>query len=247
MAKIRLYFDVKALQTALEALDSYVEGDLLDIVSFKVYESPSKSGTFTLIDTVDYNPQHDFIETESAVSDFNWFKLSYTDSVPEESEKSEAILAEHIYTIIDKVALQLGDINREEEVDMAFTDNEYIMKIKEACRVHTGSNHLEGLDEGEISMIALLVRISCCYDIAYDSAKYTKISLPDGISVDKGERVKHYLAVAKQLEQRYSKLKEDWQDDDGALVGTPYVEVIPMTRKLYFTSARRFPHRRYPT
>lgn len=247
MSKIRLYFDVEALQTALEESDDYTEGSLLDIVSFKVYEGSSQSGTFTLIDTIDYNPQYDFIETEGAVSDFNWFKLAYVDSDAIESDQSEAILAEHIYTIIDKVALTLGDINREDEADMAFTDNEYIMKIKEATRTHTGSNKLEGLDEGEVSMIALLVRISCCYDLAYDSARYSKIGLPDGISIDKGERVKHYLSIAKQLEDRYAKLKKGWQDDDGALVGTPYVEVISVTRKPYFTSERRFPHRRYPT
>ena len=236
--KVRLYFDVSALQENLE------EGEILDIVSFNIYEGASKDGTFLQIDIVDYNPQVSYVETENATDETQWFKLSYVDSDALESELSEAFLGEKIDQLIEDVALALGDLNREEESTMAFTDSEYLKKIKEAVRLHTGSKKIDGLEEADISLLIILVRISCCYDLAYDNAKYTKLSLPDGISLSKGDRVDQYLKIAAQLEARYEKIKKSWQSDasgeEGTLMGTPSFEVVELTRKPVFKNLGRF-------
>ena len=60
-----------------------------------------------------------------------------------------------------------------------------------------------------------------------------KITLPDGISLNKGERVDHYLAIIKALKSELSDLISDFLE---------YVndfDVINTTRQSYFKSPVR--------
>ena len=95
----------------------------------------------------------------------------------------------------------------------------------------------------------MLVKISCCYDLAYRNAGNFPIELPDNIRLDKGQRVKHYLAVAKGLENQYSEMKNDLGqvDENGEATGNPKMQVVELTRKTYFTDTSRVGTNRYGT
>ena len=223
----RIYFEIP------ESFSS--EDENLDVLSINIYESDSKLGTFSLIDTVDFNPGKDYVETLNEDSLYSWFKLSYVDSESVESTQSDPILGEDIYEYIDRIALSLGDLQRDDPATQAFLDEEYITKIRAACKRYRGSESLVSLRDYELEMIIILVRSSCCYDLAYDNAKFTKIKLPDGIEINKGERVDHYLQIARTLESQYnSSVNELRNDEQSGGSKEQSMEVIDVTRRKYF-------------
>jgi hypothetical protein len=247
--EIRIYIDVSSIEEALrqaaEENNEVFEG--LDISRFKAYESPSKGGAYAFIAEIDYDPTKDYIEIDSTqyTDKTYWFKVSWIDSVEVESELSEPILGEDMNYIISLVATALGDVERDDEDTQAFTDEEYITKIRGAVRRYKGESIVSALYEHDMEPIILLVRISCCYDLAYDNAKYSSLSLPDGIALNKGERVEHYLSIAKSLEKHYEQLLDDLggTTEDGSLSGTPSLEVVKATKETYFSGLRLPPRR----
>lgn len=200
---MRLYYNVSGLDTD-------------KISQFKVYTSHTKVGVYKHIDTVKFNPLYDYIEVNNNVENYllNWFKLSLLDYTGKESGLSDSFLSDSIGRIIESVKDNLGDTGG------AFSDDEYITKIKQAIKIHFLTEDITSLKENEIGFIEMLVMISCCYDLAFDNARYTKITLPDGISLDKGERVDHYLAIAKQLQARYDSLMGRIENADGSMIHT---------------------------
>jgi hypothetical protein len=247
---IRIYFDVKAIEEELrlEAEEAGLEFPGLDIVTFRVYECASKHGTFIPIADIDYIPTEDFITISEGVysNKTNWFSLAWIDSGAVESDKSEPVLAEDMIAIIDIVSTSLGDTDREDEENQVFSDEEYVIKFRGALKRYKGDARITGLFEYELDPIILLVRISCCYDLAYDNARYSKLGLPDGIILEKGERVEHYLDIAKALERHYKELvsgDDGAISDDGQLLGTPTVEVVKCTRTTSFSDLRLPPRR----
>lgn len=161
--------------------------------------------------------------------------FSYYSTLNEESELSDAVLGEKMDDILLKLFTAMGDTDR---LDPAFTDDEFILKWKEAVRIFKGREGVTHLHESEISTVIILVRISCCYDLAYDTAKYSKLVLPEGLELHKGDRVKYYLDIAKQLELRYQQIIGDLGGEDGILSGTPSFEVVDETKKTYFNTSR---------
>lgn len=169
---------------------------------------------------------------------------SYFSEAAEESDLSDPVVAEDMANIIATVSAALGDTERDDEETQIFSDTEYITKIRAAMKRYKGDTGVV-VQEYDIEPIIILVRISCCYDMAYDNAKYTKLGLPDGISLDKGARVKQYLDIAKALENHYKDLIGEYgdTDEDGVLTGTPSFEVVKCTRKSYFSDLRLPPRR----
>jgi hypothetical protein len=152
-----------------------------------------------------------------------------------ESATSDAILAENLATILTEVRIAIQDTD---EDDPAFSDDELIRKVKEGIRRFTGVPNIVITEEFQLSIIILLVRISCCYDLAYHTARYYHLELPDGIRMFRGEIPKHYMELAKALERQYAQLVEDIGNEDGTVLGIPTFEVVDCTRKSYFKSPR---------
>ena len=331
---VRLYYDLVAFQALI------AETSVLNIDSFKVYESSSKDGNFVNVASFDYNPRVDFITVPAFVaavgtvatidgysSEFDWFKLSYlagyqalASIVAEvvdvsgvvfsqtlatypvqagsvvlklagvtlgttvtlnpmgdlgdgtitgdqiiaatvdyttgllagtlatidlgaltadyrhfteyqvESDLSDPVLAENIATIIEQVRVAIKDTSEDAP---AFTDDELILKVREAIKRFTGENSSVITHEYQLSVIILLVRISCAYDLAYNTARYYHLELPDNLRLFRGEITEHYLNVAKALEGQYKRLTEDLGEG-----GSRAFEVVDCTKKSYFKSSR---------
>lgn len=198
---MRLYFDASGL-------------DKSKVASLMIYTSSSKTGTYRFVEKVTFDPLYDYVTVSSHFENMvlSWFKLSLVDAGGKESARSDAFLSDSTSRLITAVKASLGDTGG------AFTDDEYITRIKEAVKVHFLTETIEELFEADVSFIEMLVKISCCYDLAFDNARYSRITLPDGISLDKGERVDHYLAIAKQLQARYDSLMGRIEGADGSRV-----------------------------
>lgn len=209
---MRLYYDAGGLSK--------------DNVSFmNVYTSSSKGGTYKFVERVPFDPMFDYITVSSHSENMllNWFKLTLINTKGVESSRTEAFLTDSIGRLIHTVKESLGDTGG------AFSDDEYITRIKEAIKIHFLKENIEDLYESDASFIEMLVKISCCYDLAFDNARYSRITLPDGISLDKGERVDHYLAIAKQLQNRYDSLMGRIENADGSRVNQ-----FKLNKKNYF-------------
>lgn len=154
-----------------------------------------------------------------------------------ESDLSDALLGDNVSAIITHVRMALNDTDI---YNPAFTDEEYLIKIKEAIRRFKGIEGKVLILESEISVIILLVRISCCYSLAYDHARVYRLELPDDVKLFRGEITEHYLAIAKGLENHYKQLLDDWggSGDEGQLTGTPVMEVVQCTKQSYFKTSR---------
>lgn len=228
---VRIYFDPSAFVDP--------QGTPYQIVSFNIYESDQELGTYALKANVPYDDSRDYVETNLVDDISDWFKLSWVDPLDVESELSEPVLGVVMSEIIAQVAESLGDTNREgANAKPAFSDTEYIRKIRSAHKRVNGKEEIYTLNEGDMELVILLVRVSCCYDLAYDNAKYSALNLPDGISLNKGERVEHYLNIAKQLESYYASIMSEGTGENGVISSTPSFEQIPTTRKSYFGGVR---------
>ncbi len=241
---IRIYFDTSSLEEAFQ--EEFGEDAVLDIVTFNVYESSSKDGTFALIDNVDFDPRKGFIETDKQTSLDFWFRLAFIDSQAVESEQSDPTLAENILRIIDNVIGELGDTDRNQP---AFSDEEYLSMIRNSFgRISTSPNMVK-LAESREYVIALLVRTQACFKLAYRNAGRYPIELPDGLETDKGKRVDHYINLAKALEAQWREMKKDFGsvDEEGELTGTPKMQVLDMTKKTFFNDPTKMGGNRYGT
>lgn len=245
---VRLYFDVDAIEDSIQEYDAPefksaeerriweltydYEHINLDIAEFFVLESPSKGGAYVTLGTYDFNPHQNFILVENEVSRYDWFKICYVDSKGIISEPSDPILGEDIIRIILIVAQALGDLNRVDVSRVAFTDEEYILKIKEAIRRYKGSEGNHNLMESDLSIVALLVRISCCYDLAYDNARFYRMDFPEGLDLYKGDVTQHYINLAESLERQYKNIMGDWNDENQG------VNIVQTTKTSHFSSRR---------
>ena len=233
---VRLYFDVAELEKALLAQEPPVK---LDIASFKVYQSVTKNGVYSLVKQIKYDPTKDFIELDPA-DPLAWYKLAYINSAAVESELSEPLLGQDVASIIDVVAENLGDLNRTDDSTCAFTDDEYIRKIKAALRRYKGTEQVSVFMESEWEPLLMLVKISCCYDLAYDNARFFHIELPEGLKFFKGERTEHYIKLAESLEKAYARLVDDVGNEDGTNANVATFEVVQCTKKSYFNPSTLF-------
>lgn len=177
-----------------------------DSHSIEVYELASPKDVGTLIDTVRVTPGVDYIETEEATSQYSWFKLriknadstAFSDALPVLGEKA----FEKIYSIREAV----NDTNLE---NPAFSDVEIMNKIRLSAMRLNAIKNISSIAERFWPIIELLVRIDICNVLAFDFAKYLKLEIPGGPTLSKDELYKHYIEVAKALEEYYSKIKAD--------------------------------------
>ncbi len=241
-AVARLYFDIESIEKDFKEING--EDAILDILEFKIFESSSRDGTFTEIDTQDFDPRKNFIETKVATALDFWFKFKYVDSLAVVSEFSTAILAESIEILIKRIRKHLGDTD---ENLSAFTDEEYIDMIRNANARMTDNNNVTLLSEWRIQGIALLSRIQACYTLAYRNSDKFPVELPDDVKIDTGKRVDHYVKLAKALEGQWKEMKKDLGsvDDEGELTGIPKIDSQNWIRESYFTDQRRIGTNRY--
>ena len=208
----------------------YFESPKGDITSIRIYGSNTITGVFSVVDIIPFNPNLSYVDVSA---DFYYYRLEFYNGTALVISTT-ASLAEDSANIVVKVRIDLGDIS---ETDPAFGDDELVDKIKAATVRVTGSESLGSLTAFQLAQVQNLVMIDCCYNLAYDNARFTKISLPDGISLDKGERVKHYLNIAKQLENAYRMANQDMDasGNEDSIIQT-------MTKQSYFSSEvrRRF-------
>lgn len=230
---VRLYFDVAELEKALLAQEPPVK---LDIASFKVYQSATKNGAYSPLGQIKYDPTKDFIEVTDG-DPLLWYKLSYITSAASaavESDLSEPLLGQEVASLIDVVAESLGDVNRTDDSTCAFSDDEYIRKIKSALRRYKGTERISVFLESEWEPLLMLIKISCCYDLAYDNARFFHIELPEGLKFFKGERTEHYIKLAESLEKAYARLVDDVGNEDGTSANVATFDVVQCTKKTYF-------------
>jgi hypothetical protein len=165
-----------------------------------VLYADSMDGNYIDIASITYNPSQDYLEFSAPENfDSKWFKLRLLDSKATVLGTTDAFVSGYYGKLIEDTRTNLGDLDAE---NPAFETSEYYIKIREAMMIHYGDPDTP-IKDGDLSFLLLLIMESCCYNLAYDNARYSRITLPDGISLDKGERVEHYLSIAKSLRERY--------------------------------------------
>ena len=202
----------------------YDREQMTEAVFIQSYGSYSQKGTPVLFIKEEYNAQRDFTEFENDLAGtYNWFFITYIDKNGRESAFSNPVLRDDIASIVDSVRESLNDVNQN---DPAFKDEEYWLKIREANRRIRGTETIAGLKDSDISILMILVKGSCAQDLAYDSAKYTKIQLPEGLILNKGDRVNYYLKIAEACERQFNSIMGTLKNESGALFDTPTLEVL---------------------
>lgn len=198
-----------------------------DIQYVRVFSSNTISGSFLHLEDIPYNPFNNYVDVES---DAYYFKIAFIVG-GKQTELSSAVIPEDIGMIVNIVSTDLGDTNRDEP---AFSDDEYVMKIRLAVKVLKGTETVDSLTDSDMDIICKLVMKSCCYVLAYDNARYTKLTLPDGISLSKGERVKQYLSIVKALEDELNYLLNSFSGND-----VSDFNVISSKRQSYFSGVSK--------
>ena len=120
-------------------------------------------------------------------------------------KSSESVLGERAYTKIQSVRDAINDTAS----IPAFTNSELMYKMRLAAMRLNGVQNLSSIQEKYWPIVELLVRIDICNVLAFDYAKYTRLEIPGGPSLEKDELYQHYIEVAKSLEEYYSKIKID--------------------------------------
>ena len=230
---VRLYVDLKGLEASLK--EEYGEDYVLDVVSLNVYNCQSKGGEFALLVNSSANPTLNYIVVD-APRDTDWFKVSWIDTLGTESDLSDPFLCELTASFITKAATALHDTNRESDTTVAFTDEEYIRKLRQAIRklFQRDNLPLSELTESEFEAALISVRQSCCYDLAYDTAKYYKLQLPEGMVLERNQVPEHYISLAKALGQYF----DDTRDDMGIITPQSTIEELDSKSTSYFNPAK---------
>lgn len=210
----------------------YFNADGFDNIQFvRIFHSNTISGSFLHLQDIPYNPSFDYVDVDS---DSYYFKVAFIIG-GKQTELSGAVIPEDIGRIINIVSTDLGDINRD---DPAFSEEEYVMKIRLAVKILKGVETVSTLSDSDMDIICKLVMKSCCYVLAYDNARYTKLTLPDGISLSKGDRVAQYLAIVKALENEISYLLNVFGGNATDGEGNTF-SVISTTRQTYFKDSTK--------
>ena len=216
---IRLYFDLEVI----ESMDSH---------AMRIYETESVEGEGVLIDVVRIKAGIDFVEVTNYSDTFNWFRLEVLDPFGESLGISDrSILAECTENKILTIREAMRDTNPE---DPAFSDDDLLIKMRMgARRLGSGYRNLSDVPENMWGLIIILVRIDLCYVLAFDFAKYQRLEIPGGASLHRDQLYKHYLDIAKQLEDYYRRFMGDINSEMDLSAHT--VEVSDMERDSYET------------
>lgn len=207
--------------------------EILDIHSVKVLEGLSLNGTYSEIETLKIDArQTNFVSVSQYQSPANWFKLVFVDPDGAELATTDPLVAEEIGTIVDDVRAEIGDTDSD---NPAFSDDEYLRRVRLAMRRYKGEKNLSYIEEQDIPVIALLVRADICRVIAYDHAKYYALAAATA-QLDKWQIGEHYLRVAQELEAYWDRLKVDLGlssggvNNDGIITEMPAINVATATR-----------------
>lgn len=89
--------------------------------------------------------------------------------------------------------------------DSSLSTEEIDFELKNAVFRHNPDWTVETLPENEEYLVLKLAQISCLYTLASREAKNYRIGV-DGVSIDKAQRVRNYLAIAENLEKEYQSI-----------------------------------------
>lgn len=104
--------------------------------------------------------------------------------------------SDKIQGMIDILRRNIHD-TKETIADRAFTDIELLEELWFGLNVYSSTTeNLADVPEAELNYVIEHAWIELCYILAADNARYFKLDLKD-LVLDKGERVDHYLAIAK--------------------------------------------------
>lgn len=217
---LRLYFDLSVIKD----MDSH---------SIRVYECESVEADGTVIATVKLKAGLDYIEVTTYTDPFNWFRLEILDSNGASLILADStILAENAYNKVTAIREAIKDTN---SANPAFTSDDLISKIRMASIRLNNYRNIDSVPDSLWPVLIILVRIDICYVLAYDYAKYQRLEIPGGATFSRDELYKHYLELAKQLEEYYERIKVDLTDDVDLGIGTAGVNVSEMSRDSYET------------
>lgn len=226
---MRIYVGLKEYFTAGEPELSSFRADagrpvLQNVHTIGVAEGASLKGPFTHIEDVKLKSRDvNYIEVNAYKDPSNWFQLSFKDPDGKVLATSEPLVSEVTGGIIDIIRADLGDTNLDSP---AFTDAEYMQKIRLAMRRYRGERNLTFIEEEDYTVIALLTRIDICNIIAFDHAKYYALQAPEA-QLDKSQVMNHYLEVARALEEYWNRLKVDLGLDSGGRNSDNIISELP--------------------
>ena len=85
-----------------------------------------------------------------------------------------------------------------------FSDKELCSILEDAAREHNSEYTIEELPEEEEYLVLWLASVACWYALAAANAKHYKIGV-EGVNISKGERVRHYMELATELQGKYNR------------------------------------------
>lgn len=202
-----------------------------DMHSIRVYESNSFDGDSTLIDTIKIAPGAEEIWAENASDDFihKWYRLEFVSdpSLPEADitvfGRTEPIVPEQLYSIVDDVREWLGDTDLGSP---AWPDKHYIQNIRFAVKQYKGEENLTFLKESDIIPIQLLVREIYALAIAYDHGKYYQLQAP-AATLDKSQIMTHYLQIVEALRAQYAAIEKRLNLEGGGVDNDGIINQMP--------------------
>jgi hypothetical protein len=234
---VRIYVGLKDYFSGSPDLDSFRATSgrpvLQDVHSVDVAECASLKGTYIFREKVKIAAQdQNYIEVFKHHDPANWFQLTFKKADDTTIATTEPLVSEVVGTVIDTIRADIGDTDLQ---DPAFSDEEYMQKIRFAMRRYKGEKNLSFIEEEDYPVIALLTRIDIANIIAYDHAKYFALQAPEA-QLDKSQVMNHYLQVAQGLEEYWAKIKRDLglgsggRNSDSIITELPSPNVVTATR-----------------
>lgn len=198
---------------------------LQDVHSVDVAECTSLKGTYVFIENVKITAQdQNYIDVFKHKDPSNWFQLTFKKPDGAVIAVTEPLVSEIIGTTLDTIRADIGDTNLDSP---AFTDEEYMNKIRLAMRRYKGEKNLSFVEDEDYTVLALLTRIDLANIIAFDHAKYFQLQAPEA-QLDKSQVMNHYLEVARGLEEYWGRIKKDLGLDSGGRNASGVISEMPM-------------------
>lgn len=209
--------------------------------SVNILEGPEFQGTFTVIETIQFDRMSQFVTTTKAADNYTqlWYRLQFIGD-PAVSPvvvlgTTEPILPEIITDMIDEIRAWIGDTNLEEP---AWTDSQYLQELRFALKQYKGDKNLTFLRDEDWVPIQLLVRESFAANIAYDTAKYYALQNPTA-QLDMSQISVHYTNVARLIKEQYTSYAQRLNMQSGGYDEHNIVKQMP---GINIVTAARYSH-----
>jgi hypothetical protein len=180
-------------------VDGRIEKKSFDIKYIVLYESDSREGTYKKIDKFRAVQGVKKYGTREYTDPSHWFKFRFQSSTLVESQFSDPILPDDIDSLILAIRNDVFD-NREKKVH---DDDYYLRKLRTAAFRHGKYTNFSEIPDHELDLVLMLAKSSICRDLAQASAKFHSLTLPGGLTLQKGEIMRHYLDLAESYDKGY--------------------------------------------